>query len=169
MSTALSATGSRSLSPRQAEQSRHMATNTPSPWPAPSVATHSRAGSRLQSSTFALPRGLLWARQSMVTPKRVVTPAQSHPRELLARASISRGGEKPALHSHPTSSWVEAGIAKCSVLYRSRGWGRERGLCLKLWHNLTYPWHQQGAGVFFSLPFIPSAWQLHLLNNVLAG
>lgn len=103
MTTALSPTGSRSLSARYTEQARHPATNTPSPPPAPSVATHSspsKAGRRLQSSTFALSCGLLWAVQSMVTPTSVVTPAQSHPRGLLAAASIGRG-EKPALAPHP--------------------------------------------------------------------
>lgn len=170
MSTALSPTGSSTLPPRYTEETRLVAQNTTSPPPAPSVATHSspsKAGRRLQTSTFAFSTKLLLAMQSRVTPKSKVTPTQSHPRGLPARASIGRG-EKQAHTPHH-----QLGKSRCCymqlMLYRSRGWGRERGLCLKVWHNLTYPWHQREAEAFLFLPFIPSAWKLHLLNNMLAG
>lgn len=103
MSTALSPTGSSALLPRYAEETRHVPQKTTSPSAAPSVATHSspsKTGRSLQTSTFAFSTGLLLATQSRVTPKSTVTPAQNHPKGLLARASIGRGEEQAHAPQH---------------------------------------------------------------------
>lgn len=75
---------------------------------------------------------------------------------------------------HPSPRHQAGKQGRCYWLqptYIGAGWGVGQGEgAVKVWHNLTHPWHLQWAGAFWLfLPFIPSAWQLHLLHNVPAG
>lgn len=116
-STALSPTGSGAVPPRYMEEMRHTPQNTSSPPQAPSTLPHSspsKAGRRLQSSMLPFSTGLLLAMRSTVAPKSTVTPIQSHPKGLAARASIAWARSK---HKQPTSPpQSKAGAARCSLV-----------------------------------------------------